>query len=150
MKLREVQFVLYARVNTKKSARRDNFYGWLSFYLIFLSKRLPKVKAMKLSHQNNLLCYHFTWNKCLSSGLIKCALFRLCYKTQTFVAKPFKTKESVTEKKTKGAKILIWTEHSIAIFKSQMLFLLWWFHRYNPEIQLCPHQDYYFVLFSSK
>ena len=36
--------------------------------------------------------------------------------------------------KTKGAKIIIWTEHSITIIKSQMLFLLWWFHRYNPEI----------------
>ena len=36
--------------------------------------------------------------------------------------------------KTKGAKIIIWAEHSITIIKSRMLYLLWWFHRYNPEI----------------
>ena len=89
LKLRQVQFVLYASVNTTKSARRSVY------------------QRSKLWNYHTKTIYFviiFTWNKCLSSRLIKCALFRLCCKTQTFVAKPFKTKESGTEKKQRELK----------------------------------------------
>ena len=124
----------------RKGKHKEICWTWEFLWMI---EFLPRLSFRSVYQRLKLWNYHikiiysviiFTWNKCLSSRLIKCALFGFAAKHRLSLLNLLKQKNLGKKKQKKGAKIIIWTEHSITIIKSQMLFLLWWFHRYNPEI----------------